>query len=303
MNTRISIVTPTYGMGEYLRCSIDSVLSQEGAPFDYLVADGGSSDGTVSLLQGYDGRLRWRSEKDGGAAAALRRGFDEAGGSILGWLNADDVLLPGTLAQVTQAFERYPDAVAVYSGASWVDQDLRLIRPYPVSADAALRLQEECLICQPACFFRAEAYRACGGIDPTLQSAFDYDLWIRMSRLGRMVYIPGEWAWSRMHPTNKSLGQRQQAFQEGEAVLMRHFEYVPFAWIYSQRVNLRDGRDQFFEPLEPSVPSFLASLPLGLARNRRHPFRYVQDWASQISWRAAGRLLGLKAQPEWKGRA
>lgn len=302
MNNTISIVTPTYGMAEYLGCAIDSVLSQECAPCDYLVADGGSSDGTVELLRTFNGRLRWRSERDGGAAAALQRAFQEAKGDILTWLNADDVMLPGTLAQVRQAFERYPDAVAVYSGASWVDQNLQLIRPYPVIADAARHLSEECLICQPACFFRAEAYHACGGIDPKLQSAFDYDLWIRLSRLGRMVYVPGEWAWSRMHSANKSLGQRQQAFREGEQVLMRHYDYVPFSWIYSRRVNKLDGRDQFFEPLEPSLYAYLACLPEGLAKNHRHPFRYLEEWAAQISWRAAIRMLGLKG-PGLKGRS
>lgn len=302
MNHRISIVTPTFGMAEYLGHAIQSVLTQTGTPFDYLVSDGGSTDGTVELLRAFDGRLRWRSEKDGGAAAALHRGFQEASGSILAWLNADDLLLPGAFEYALQAFERYPDAVAVFSGASWVDHNLQHIRPYPVVADAAGHLPQQCLICQPACFFRADAYHACGGIDPTLQSAFDYDLWIRLARLGRMVYVPGEWAWSRMHPANKSLGQRQQAFREGELVLMRHYGYVPFSWIYSRRVNFLDGRDQFFDPLEPSLLAFLACLPEGLATNRRHPIRYLQDWAAQVSWRAVRRMLGLAA-PDSKGGA
>lgn len=293
MKHKISIVTPTFGMAEYLPDAIQSVLSQSCAPADYLVSDGGSTDGTIEVLSSYDGRLKWRSEKDGGAAAALHRGFCEASGDILGWLNADDVLLPGAFEQVSQSFERYPDAVAVFSGASWVDQQLQLIRPYPVSADAARHLPEQCLICQPACFFRAEAYHACGGIDPKLQSAFDYDLWIRLARLGRLVYVPGEWAWSRMHSANKSLGARQQAFREGEIVLMRHFDYVPFAWIYARRVNALDGRDQFFQPLEPSLFAFLTCLPEGLLTNRRRPLRYLEEWASQISWRAARRMLGL----------
>ncbi|WP_321476901.1 glycosyltransferase family 2 protein [uncultured Paludibaculum sp.] len=301
MKNTLSIVTPTLGMAEYLGRAIESVLSQDFASLDYLVADGGSSDGTVDLLRGFEGRLRWRSENDGGAAAALQRAFREAPGSILGWLNADDILLPGALAQAAQAFERYPDAVAVFGGASWVDQNLRLIRPYPVVADAARRLSEQCLICQPACFFRADAYHACGGIDPTLHSAFDYDLWIRLARLGPMVYIPGEWAWSRMHPGNKSLGQRQQAFEEGAQVLRRHFDYVPFSWIYARRVHRIDGRDQFFEPLQPSLRAYFGCLPEGLATNHRHPLRYLQDWASQFGWRAAGRMLG-RTRSEVKGR-
>lgn len=279
-------------MARFLRQAIESVLSQRVPDLEYTVMDGGSDDGTVEILQSYGDRLHWRSEPDKGAADALRRGLLQSSGEILGWLNADDVLLPGALESVMRAFDEHPNAAAVFSGAWWTDESGNRFKPYPVAPDAAEKLSSECLICQPACFFRASAYRKCGGIDDTLHSAFDYDLWIRLSRAGEMIFVPGEWAESRMHRSNKSLGERKTMFQEAMAVLERQYGYVPFHWIYSELVYQADGRDQFFEELKPSLPRYALSLPAGLKRNWRHPLRYTADWAGQMSWRGLRRRLG-----------
>lgn len=285
-----SIITPSFRMGNFIGQAIASIVSQESARFSYHVLDAGSTDGTVEILRQYAGRLSWRSHPDGGTAAALREGFDSAQGGILGWLNADDLLCPGALSAVGRAFQSNPDAVAVYGDAIWMDEGGNSIGPYPVREYDPGRLARECFICQPACFFRASAYRAVGGIDPSLHSAFDYDLWIRLSRVGPFVHIPVELAKSRMHRSNKTLGQRSEAFREGMAVLEKHFDYVPASWVYSEQVWMRDGRDQFFEPHRPSLAAFLASLPAGLRRNRRHRLRYLADWITAPDWR--GRLPG-----------
>lgn len=280
---KVSLVTPTFRMARFLPQAIDSVLAQQVEELDYQVADGGSTDGTREILESYGDRLRWHSAPDAGAADALRTAFSQARGDIFGWLNADDILLPGALLAAIDAFKTHPEAVAVFSGARWVDEQANPIRPYPVAPDAAARLDQECLICQPACFFRAAAYRVAGGIDPTLSSAFDYDLWIRLARLGPFLHQPGAWAMSRMHGLNKTLGERRAMFREGIVVLARHFGYVPFNWVYCRRVYERDGNDQFAVPLSPSVPAYLASLPEGLFINRAAPRRYWNEWSGQIT--------------------
>lgn len=289
----ISVVTPTFRMAKFLNHAIGSVLSQAAEDVEYIVADGGSDDGTVELLAKFEGRLRWSSMKDSGAADALARAFGEARGTILGWLNADDELLPGALTSVLDAFSANPDAIAVFSGGVWIDEAGCPLRPYPVATDAQAQLWRECLICQPACYFRADAYRAVGGIDRMLTSAFDYDLWIRLSRLGPMIYIPGVWALSRMHPNNKSLGQRDIMFSECMQVLSRHYQYVPFQWIYCRRLYDMYGGDQFFTPLEPSLLAYFLSLWEGVNANRRHPWRYLMDWGSQMSLSGLARVSGL----------
>lgn len=273
-------------MADYVETAIRSVLSQGVSDLEYIVLDGGSADGTVDILRKYDGRLRWHSRPDHGAAAALREGFAMAGGDVLGWLNADDVLEPGALRAALEALRLHPDAAAVYGDSQWIDSEGHLLGNYPTADFSETLLAQSCIISQPACFFRASAYRAAGGIDGELFSAFDYELWIRMARVGPFVHIPQRWASSRMHATNKTLGSRGRAFSEGMSVLERHFGYVPFSWIYSQRIWERDGRDQFFQPMRPSLAAWMESLPRGLRRNSRHQWRYIKDWAGAVNLRA-----------------
>lgn len=273
-------------MARFLRETIDSVLAQTYPAIEYVVRDGGSTDGTLELLAGYGERIQWRSAPDGGAAAALRSAFCEAKGEIFGWLNADDILLPEAVAGAVAVLAEHPRAAAVFGGASWISEDGAHIADYPVSPDSIKRLDRECGICQPACFFRAEAYRAAGGIEPAWNSAFDYDLWIRLARRGDFVYAARDWARSRMHVRNKTLGSRGQAFDEGMAVLERHYGYVPPNWVHSQWLWRRDGRDQFFEQSRGSALTWLASLPAGLLRNRGRRGRYLWDWLTMPDWRA-----------------
>lgn len=265
-------------MVAFLGETIGSVLGQSCGAIEYIVLDGASTDATVKLLQTYGDRVAWRSEPDSGAAAALRQGFAEARGEILGWLNADDLLLPHAVESAVRAFAAHPEAVAVYGGGQWIDEHGGALGPYPVSPHAARLLNRECLICQPACFFRAEAYRAAGGIDASLQSAFDYDLWVRLARLGPFMHVAEDWACSRMHRANKTLGNREEAFREGMAVLEKHFGYVPPNWMHSQWLWRRDGRDQFFEESRGNAFTWAASLPGGLRRNPRRRARYFWDW-------------------------
>lgn len=265
-------------MAQFLREAIDSVLAQTYPAVEYIVRDGGSTDGTLQLLAGYGERVQWRSGRDGGAAAALRGAFGEARGEIFGWLNADDILRPEAVAGAVAALAEHPRAVGVFGRAAWISEEGGHIADYPVCAEAIQLLDRECRICQPACFFRAEAYRAAGGIDPAWGSAFDYDLWIRLARQGPFVYAAEDWARSRMHRRNKTLGNRGQAFEEGMAVLERHFGYVPPNWIHSHWLWRHDGRDQFFDKARGNAFTWLASLPAGLRRNRGRRARYLWDW-------------------------
>ena len=152
-------------------------------------------------------------------------------------------------------------------------------------------------------FFRRDAFNAVGGMDISLQVRVRLRLWIRLAKKGRFQYLPGVLATSRMHPANKTLQNRREVFRESFRVLRRHFAYVPFQWIYSYAVWLGDRRDQFYEPLRPSLPAYGLSLPLGCWHNRAHPLRYAREWCSVMTmagaarrWRASpfGRLLGSR---------
>src|SRR6266699_3928213 len=102
---KISVVTPSFNQAIYLESTLRSVLEQDYPHVEHIVIDGGSTDGSVDILQRYASRLAfWRSEKDGGQAEAIAKGFQRATGDILCWLNSDDLFLPGALRAVAEVF-------------------------------------------------------------------------------------------------------------------------------------------------------------------------------------------------------
>jgi glycosyltransferase involved in cell wall biosynthesis len=269
-------------MAGYIEETIRSVLAQAYAPLEYIVMDGGSTDGTLDILKKYQDRLRYISQPDRGTADAVARGFAMGQGSILGWLSADDTYLPGALSTAVRSLCDYPELAAVYGQAWWTDERGNVLSPYPTEPFDPARLAAHCYICQPACFFRREAYERAGGLDLTLHSAFDYDLWIRMAKAGPFAGLADYLATSRMHRTNKTLGQRKLMFQECISVLKRHYGYVPPSWEIGYACYLVDRRDQFFEPSRPSVIGCLLALVLGTWHNRAHWRTFWKEWRQEI---------------------
>ena len=287
----VTIVTPCLNAAPFIARTVESVLNQDYPHIEYIVMDGGSSDGTVDVLEAWGGRLKCVSAPDGGAADAINRGFLRSHGTIFGWLNADDTYRPGAIGAAVRSLMSTPEAAVVYGQGVWIDAEDRVLGPYPtVSPYDAAHWERECFICQPAAFMTRRAFEAVGMLDPHLQSAFDYDLWIRLSRGHLFVAIQEILAASRMHPGNKSLGQRRQVFQEAIRLLRRHFGFVPVSWIYGYLSFLRDGRDQYFQPLRHSALTYLASLPIGSCYNYKHVWRYWREWASNVTARNLKRV-------------
>lgn len=266
------------------------MLSQDYRRIEYIVIDGGSTDGTVDILRAHAGQLTYVSEPDGGAADAINKGFARARGEIVAWLNADDTYLPGAVRKAVEAMAENPDAGAVYGEGYWVDVAGKVLGRYPTADCGPAALAQECCICQPACFMRRDAFQAVGMLRTELQASFDYDLWIRLARRFRFAHVSEYLATSRMHPENKTLAQRETVFRESIGLLAQYFGYVPVRWVYGYLAYLRDGRDQFFQPLRHSVTTYVRALPAGLHYNRTHPWRYLMDWASALkprNWRRA----------------
>lgn len=273
----VSIVTPSLNMASFLEETIESVLSQDYPRIEYLVLDGGSSDGTVDILKRYEPRLRYVSAPDSGQADAINRGFQQTSGEIFAFLNADDLYLPGAVSAAVQAFAAYPVAGVVYGDAWYIGEDGRRIRPYPVERFDPDNLRRRCFICQPAAFFRREAFAAGGMLDSRLRFALDYDLWIRMSRRFPMVKIDALLAASRLHGGSKTLGEMRQAMGETIEVLRHHFGYVPYNWLYGYAHHARTGQAVAIEKSRPAFSSAWHSIALGARYNWRHPLRYCWD--------------------------
>jgi glycosyltransferase involved in cell wall biosynthesis len=288
----VTIVTPCFNAGRYLEATIQSVLAQDYPHIEYLVMDGGSTDNSLDILKRYEGRLDWVSAKDRGTADAIDTGFERTSGEIFTYVNADDLLLPGAVSAAVDALEHHPEASGVYGDAWWIDESGARIAAYPVKVFDPKLLESECFICQPASFVRREAFANLGGLDPELSLTFDYEFWMRFSRLYKLQRIEQPLACSRMHSANKSLGRKKEVFEETFQVLRRNYGYVPFSWVYSYLCFTADGRDQFFEPLQPSLPRYAKSLPRGLALNRGAMGRYLAEWFGVMTWKGLQRRLG-----------
>ena len=220
----VTIVTPSFNQAPFLRAAVESVLAQDYPAVEYLVMDGGSTDGSVDILKEFTGRLTWESRRDAGQADALARGFARARGAILGWLNADDLLFPGALAQAVAHLEAHPDVALVYGDAVYVDIEgrplmpARQVRPFNLNR---LRYWSDYIV-QPSAFFRRAAYEEVGGLDTSLHWALDYDLWLKLSARHRVDYLRHIWSGYRIQGDSKTVTGSFKRIAEVEVMARRH---------------------------------------------------------------------------------
>ena len=202
----IAIVTPSYNQAHYLEQTILSVLDNGYPALKYAVVDGGSQDETALILERYDRRVAyWASEPDGGQSHAIQKGFERINGDIMGYLNSDDILLPGALRFVAGYFATHPDVDAVYGHRILIDQSGseigRWILP-PHSNEATKRAD---YIPQETLFWRSKVYRRIGGIDTSFFFAMDWDLILRFQAAGVVFHrLPYFLACFRVHDSQKT---------------------------------------------------------------------------------------------------
>lgn len=238
----VTVVTPSYNQGPFIRDTIESVLSQDYPNIEYLVMDGGSTDETVSILKEYDGRLAWVSERDEGQADAVNKGVARARGAIIGWLNSDDTYMPGAISTAVRFFMKYPDIGMAYGEGWYTDKSGAITERYLTEPFRRDRLAEHCIICQPSAFFRKSTFDSIGGLNKDLHLCMDYDLWMRMAKGLNVAYIPKYLATSRMYEENKTLGRRREVFEEICATVKSHYGYVPVSWAYGYADYLCGGK-------------------------------------------------------------
>jgi glycosyltransferase involved in cell wall biosynthesis len=230
----VSIVTPSYNQGRFLRRTIESVLSQDYPHVEYLVFDGGSTDESVNVLRSFGDRFFWRSEPDGGQTDAINDGLHLARGDILAYLNSDDVLLPGAIATVVAHFRKNADWDLLYGNAYQIDETDRALGEYPTSAYDFELLLQSCCICQPAAFWRRRITDRVGLFDDSLHYAMDYEYWMRIDRAGgRLVHVPDFLACSRVYPQTKTQSARLQVYREILDVSRRHAPDASFSQYYA----------------------------------------------------------------------
>lgn len=267
----ISIVTPSLNQGRFIRSTIDSVLSQRYEPLEYRVQDGRSADGTISILESCKDLVPFESTPDHGQSDAINRGLRRATGNVLGYLNSDDVLLPGCLHAVGRAFADDPDLLFVFGAAVLIDEEGRTLRPYPTRPDAFEQLEHACFIAQPAAFFRRQVWEELGGFDEGLHHALDYDYWLRLrARYGaaRTRYLDTPLAGARVHADAKTIAAWGRALDEIFTVVQRRTGHLSAWWCLSKWDHLMDGRPQTMQPHRLPWRAFPPALLEFLVRNR-----------------------------------
>lgn len=205
----IAIITPSYQQAKYLDATIKSVLDQNYPFLEYIIIDGGSTDGSVEIIKKYADKLKyWVSEPDEGQSDAINKGLRRAEKSlIVGWLNSDDVLMPDALLNVVRAFQKNPDASLVYGDVQSIDGAGNVINETRFPQLEIEDLMKFEIICQPAVFTRLKIVKALGGVDASYQYLMDHHLWMRMAMEGDMVHVPELLAQARYHEDAKNIAQ------------------------------------------------------------------------------------------------
>lgn len=221
---RISVVTVNFNMAGYLGETISSVRNNLAPGDEYIVVDGGSTDGSVDVIRQHEAAVtQWISEPDEGYADALAKGFRRATGDVLCWINAGDLLLDGTFAKVREIFAA-GDADMIFGDDFYIDEQSHVIRYSRgfVNDLAAAMLHGGWTPLQDACFWTRDIYMRVGGINPKLRLAADYDIFLRMARAGRARHVPFAFSAFRRHRGQKSVSGAAQYAVEREQV--RHRE-------------------------------------------------------------------------------
>jgi len=295
---KISVVTPSFNQAPFIERTLRSVLSQDWPSIDYVVFDGGSTDGTVEILRKFGDRIRWTSEKDEGQADAVNRGIQATSGEIIGWLNSDDVYYPGAIRAVAEYFAAHPDVDVVYGMADHIDVDDHPFEPYPTEPWDFARLQWHCFICQPATFFRRSVIERYGLLDTQLHYCMDYEFWLRLAAGGaRFAYLERKLAGSRMYAENKTQADRVKVHKEINDMFRARLGRVPARWVTNYAYILvasRHGKGG--NSIGYSLRGMLQTLLSDLRWNRRLSAEILSMYVSHIC-RRVGRMLP-KTGPE-----
>ncbi|TGM80943.1 glycosyltransferase family 2 protein [Leptospira bouyouniensis] len=277
-NQIITIVTPSYNQGEFIDRTLNSILSQEGSFYlDFIVMDGGSKDNSVNRIKFYSDLFenaeitgnyldlsfrklsgntsyatnclgisyRWYSEKDNGQTHAINKGWKLAKGSIIAWLNSDDIYLPSAIQKASDALKA-PGIYGLYGVGLHIDKEDKFLEFYPIESFSKERLIEYCIICQPTVFLKSEVLSKIGFLNESLGYCMDYEYWLRISKESTFIFLPEILACTRIHEntkTSQNLNVHREIVQMQKEVVGKTSDhwlfYYSYYFIKSQFPNIK----------------------------------------------------------------
>jgi len=235
MLPKISIVTPSFNQAQFLEATLKSVIDQNYPDLEYIVLDGGSTDGSVDIIRKYASHLaHFRSGPDGGQYAAIQEGLQWAHGDVMGWINSDDMYMPWSLSIVGQIFEKFPEVEwltslfpvfwdnygrAVHTAARVAQTKNRFMRMRYATDPAG----NGYFIQQESTFWRRSLWDKAGArLDTSLKLAGDFDLWCRFFQHAELYGVMTPLGGFRVHADQKTATSMATYTEESVAVMQRY---------------------------------------------------------------------------------
>lgn len=253
MKPLVSVITPSYNQGKFIRATIESVLRQDYGFIEYIVVDGGSTDQTLDILKEYEGEISYISEKDEGQSNAINKGFRMARGEIVAWLNSDDLYEPGAVSEAVELLQKNPDVALVYGNGYIIDINGNKVKPFEYTAPFNMweLIHVWDYIMQPTTFFRRSALCEVGYLDESLHWTMDWDLWIKLALRFDVQYSPNFWACSREYGETKTNTGSLERLKEIKALTTKYsgenmvygydiYFYSEYARQNAENISLRD---------------------------------------------------------------
>jgi glycosyltransferase involved in cell wall biosynthesis len=303
MQPLVSIVTPSYNQAPYLEVALRSVLAQDYANIEYIVIDGGSTDGSIEIIEQYQDRLAyWVSGRDSGQAEAINKGMRRATGDIIGWVNSDDALLPGAISRAVEELESDADIGMVYGDGLMVDRDLMLLDKHTYKQLSVLDLLCFEVILQPTVFMRRNALEDVGYLNEGYHLILDHELWVRLASRYPLSHVPEFWAIERTHESAKTIQQAAGFVEEARRLIDWAAESEELAdLVAAEKRRIEAGFNVFAARRLIDADEFDAAVRHLSVAMRLHPPTVAKYWYKVVQ--AVFSALGLSEAFMWYRRS
>jgi len=270
----VSIITPSFNQGRFIKHTIESVLNQTYPNIEYIIIDGASNDETIDILNSYSSKFKWISEPDNGQANAINKGFALSKGDICSYLNSDDVLFPSAVEKAVKYFDKHPECDMLYGKAQHIDENGEFISMYNTDEYSFKRLMKDCCICQPSAFWRKRMAQTVGLFNDKFHCSLDYEYWLRIAVGGKCIhYYPEILASSRVYPDTKTISNRNQAIRENIQICVDIGGYVHLLHFLELWYNLINEHKEGLTSYLKWIPGFFKLM--GMLHFLLFHFRHV----------------------------